>query len=254
MITWEGMTMMMQCRSLLSTNVFRTRASLTRYRDHSDDDGSDDDDEEEDQDEDEDGDNDEDEDEDEDQEDDDDHSDDEGAADGEDVDMGESTNGADTRPTPKTTEVPPYLRRRRELVPSYPESFSTLALDAVVGISLPSAVHSLATTMCSSYLLTGSQDGHIRAYDLWSSVNGGQLMTAQQRSVVGLGESINKAGVSRGWWNNEVFDPGEGEGDEGWRSLEPVYSLACESDGLWAAAGTRVSGFLASQIDGRLPY
>lgn len=140
--------------------------------------------------------------------------------------------------TPKATEIPPHRIRRQQFVPTYPPSFTTLSLEAVVGISLPSAVHSLATTMCSSYLLTGSQDGHVRAYDLWSSVNGNQLMTAQQRSVVGLGEGVNKAGVSRGWWNNEVE---QGEGEDAWRSLEPVYSLACESDGLWAAAGTRVS-------------
>lgn len=106
--------------------------------------------------------------------------------------------------------------------------------------------------MCSSYLLTGSQDGHIRAYDLWSSVNGNQLMTAQQRSVVGLGEGVNKAGVSRGWWSNEVFDQSDGEGsDGGWRSVEPVYSLACESDGLWAAAGTRVSDSTSLGRSGR---
>lgn len=155
--------------------------------------------------------------------------------------MADSTTGADTRPAkPKTTEVPPHIRRRRDFVPSYPDGFTTLSLDAVVGISLPSAVHSLATTMCSSYLLTGSQDGHVRAYDLWSSMNGNQLMTAQQRSVVGLGEGVNKAGVSRGWWSNEVFEQGDGDGEEAWRSIEPVYSLACESDGLWAAAGTRV--------------
>jgi hypothetical protein len=91
--------------------------------------------------------------------------------------------------------------------------------------------------MCSSYLLTGSQDGHIRAYDPWSSANGMQTMTAQQRSVVGLGESINKAGVFRGWWNNEVES---GSGEDAWKGLEPVYSLACQSDALWAASGTRV--------------
>jgi transcriptional activator SPT8 len=95
--------------------------------------------------------------------------------------------------------------------------------------------------MCSSYLLTGSQDGHIRAYDPWSSANGMQTMTAQQRSVVGLGESINKAGVFRGWWNNEVES---GSGEDAWKGLEPVYSLACQSDALWAASGTRVSGSL----------
>jgi transcriptional activator SPT8 len=62
-------------------------------------------------------------------------------------------------------------------------------------------------------------------------------MTAQQRAVVGLGETINKAGVFRGWWSNEVE---VGTGDEAWKGLEPVYSLACQNDALWAASGTRV--------------
>jgi len=64
-----------------------------------------------------------------------------------------------------------------------------------------------------------------------------QTMTAQQRSVVGLGETINKAGVFRGWWNNEVES---GTGEDAWKGLEPVYSLACQSDALWTASGTRV--------------
>jgi transcriptional activator SPT8 len=63
-------------------------------------------------------------------------------------------------------------------------------------------------------------------------------MTAQQRSVVGLGETINKAGVFRGWWNNDVE---QGTGEDVWTGREPVYSLACESDALWVGAGTRVS-------------
>jgi hypothetical protein len=133
---------------------------------------------------------------------------------------------------------PPHIRRHRELLPTFPPDYTGLALEAIVGIPTPGPVHSMATSMCSSYLLTGSQDGHIRAYDPWSSANGMQTMTAQQRSVVGLGESINKAGVFRGWWNNEVES---GSGEDAWKGLEPVYSLACQSDALWAASGTRVS-------------
>ena len=87
-----------------------------------------------------------------------------------------------------------------------------------------------------SYLLTGSQEGYIRAYDFWSSVNGGQMMTAQQRSAVGFGEGVSKAGVARGWWENDVT------GSDGEGRAEPVYSMSVESDGLWALTGTRVSG------------
>ncbi|WVW85841.1 hypothetical protein I302_107879 [Kwoniella bestiolae CBS 10118] len=131
---------------------------------------------------------------------------------------------------------PPHKIRRSFFIPSFTTSPKSLSIEAIVGIPLPSPVHSLASTSCLSYLLAGSQDGHVRAYDLWGSVNGGQMMTAQQRSVVGLGETINKAGVGRGWWANEV--EGINGGSVGKRA-EPVYSMACEGDGLFALTGTQ---------------
>ncbi|KAK8854961.1 hypothetical protein IAR55_003701 [Kwoniella newhampshirensis] len=132
--------------------------------------------------------------------------------------------------------APPHLIRRSLLTPAFNTIPSSLAIEAIVGIPLPSAVHSLATSTCSSYLLAGSQDGYVRAYDLWGSVNGAQMMTAQQRSVVGLGETVSKAGVGRGWWANEV--EGINGGQVGKRA-EPVYSMACEGDALWALTGTQ---------------
>ncbi|WWC71767.1 uncharacterized protein I206_105726 [Kwoniella pini CBS 10737] len=131
---------------------------------------------------------------------------------------------------------PPHQIRRNLFIPSYSTPPKSLSIEAIVGIPLPSPVHSLASTSCLSYLLAGSQDGYIRAYDFWGSVNGGQMMTAQQRSVVGLGETINKAGVGRGWWANEI------EGVNGGvvsKRVEPVYSIACEGDGLFAVTGTQ---------------
>ncbi|WVQ83902.1 hypothetical protein IAT38_006046 [Cryptococcus sp. DSM 104549] len=167
---------------------------------------------------------------------------------GEDVDM--TVNGEDERaasPHPshssKRTQTiradlppPPHLIRRSLFNPAWQGVPSSLSVEAIVGIPLPYAVHSLATSACSSYLLAGSQDGLVRAYDFWASVNGGQLMTAQQRSVVGLGEGVNKAGVPRGWWANEV----EGiTGGQLAKRAEPVYSMACEGDALWTLAGTQ---------------
>lgn len=72
-------------------------------------------------------------------------------------------------------------------------------------------------------------------------------MTAQQRTIVGMGESIGKAGVGKGWWVSDVPDGSESGangteldgGNE--RRAEPVYSLAVEGDGLWALTGTQVS-------------
>lgn len=77
-------------------------------------------------------------------------------------------------------------------------------------------------------------------------------MTAQQRTIVGMGESIGKAGVGKGWWVSDIPD-GSGSGVDGGESnggnerrVEPVYSLAVEGDGLWALTGTQVSEILIS--------
>nr|ODN85992.1 transcriptional activator SPT8 [Cryptococcus depauperatus CBS 7841] len=131
---------------------------------------------------------------------------------------------------------PPHIIRRSLFKPTFTTIPSSLSVEAIVGIPLPTPVHSLATSTCLSYLLAGGQDGFVRAYDFWASVNGSQPMTAQQRSVVGLGEGVNKAGVTRGWWVSEV------EGITGGTLAsrqEPVYSMACEEDALWALTGTQ---------------
>lgn len=72
-------------------------------------------------------------------------------------------------------------------------------------------------------------------------------MTAQQRTIVGLGEGVAKAGVTRGWWANEV--EGLRDGMMGKR-LEPVYSMACEGDGLWALTGTQVNYYPCTERAG----
>ncbi|OCF30840.1 transcriptional activator SPT8 [Kwoniella heveanensis BCC8398] len=140
------------------------------------------------------------------------------------------------RASPANLPPPPFMIRRSLFAPSFTSPPKSLSIEAIVGIPLPSPVHSLATTACLSYVLAGSQDGYVRAYDLWASINGGQMMTAQQRSVVGLGETVSKAGVGRGWWANEVEGISAG-GIE--KRSEPVYSMAAESDGLWALTGTQ---------------
>lgn len=86
----------------------------------------------------------------------------------------------------------------------------------------------------------------MRAYDFYGSVNGQQMMTAQQRSIVGMGESIGKAGVGRGWWVSDVPGTQNEGGGIVERGVEPVYSLAVEGDGLWALTGTQVSLHLTS--------
>ncbi|ORY35329.1 WD40-repeat-containing domain protein [Naematelia encephala] len=200
-----------------------------------------DDDEDEDEEEDNEGDDDDDEDED-DEEDADDRSDDDDPE-VEDIDMtanGEDDEAGSTRSGPTTTRSkarspvtlppPPHLIRRSLF--TFPPPANPPSIEAIVAIPCANPIHSISLTTCASILLTGSQEGYVRAYDFWGSVNGNQLMTAHQKTFVGLGEGINKAGVGKGWWANEV------EGINGMR-MEPVYSMACEGDGLWAATGTQ---------------
>lgn len=82
-------------------------------------------------------------------------------------------------------------------------------------------------------------------------------MTAQQRAVAGLGESVTKGGVARGWWANDGGKLRQGGENAGWKDegsilggknaegkkREPVYSMACQKDALWGLSGTAVSLF-----------
>lgn len=157
----------------------------------------------------------------------------------------------------RSPSLPPSLKRRRLFYPTVPSSpppaARSLHIDPHMSIPIHSPVHSLAATPCLSYVLTGSEDGYVRAWDTWSSANGGSLMTAHQRAVGGLGEGVTKGGVCRGWWENEGPLPPLGsstsisgldgvdiDGSERHRLREPVYSLALQRDALWGLSGTAV--------------
>ena len=50
-----------------------------------------------------------------------------------------------------------------------------------------------------THLLTGSDDGYIRDYDVFAAVNGKVFLTAPQRQHCGVIEGIMKAGQIRYW-------------------------------------------------------
>lgn len=92
----------------------------------------------------------------------------------------------------------------------------------------------MAASLCFTHLMTGSDDGFIRDYDIFSAVNGRTFLTAPQRSHCGLGDTMMKAGLLRCWWpatTQEKYDAGE---------TSPVCSMACHSDALWALSGNAV--------------
>lgn len=91
-----------------------------------------------------------------------------------------------------------------------------------------------------THLLTGSQDGYVRDYDIFAAVNGKVFLTAPQRHHCGVMEGLMKGGQIRCWWENPLEVPNPGAEDV---SLSPVYSLAMHSDALWALAGSDVRSY-----------
>jgi transcriptional activator SPT8 len=92
-----------------------------------------------------------------------------------------------------------------------------------------------------SHLLTGSDDGYIRDYDIFSAVNGKLFLTAPQRHHCGVVEGIMKAGQIKCWWPNPSSGHGMGpEGGADESTLSPVFSMLTHSDALWTLAGSSV--------------
>jgi transcriptional activator SPT8 len=132
---------------------------------------------------------------------------------------------------------PAELRRRRLAAPIGIGS-RTYTVEAICAIPHPTPTHALASSACITHLLTGSDDGYVRDYDVFSAVNGKTFLTAPQRHHTGVVEGLMKAGQLRSWWENPPAAPTKVEDDEPVTS--PVYSLACHSDALWALAGSDV--------------
>ncbi|KAI0748149.1 WD40 repeat-like protein [Daedaleopsis nitida] len=141
-------------------------------------------------------------------------------------------------PQPPAITRPPspaQLRRMKILSDiSWPRSFT---VEAICAIPHPCATHALASSQCMTHLLTGSDDGYVRDYDIFAAVNGKVFLTAPQRQHCGVIEGIMKAGQIRCWWENAIptMNP---DGTIADSPLYPVYSLAMQSDALWSISGS----------------
>ncbi|EJF65877.1 WD40 repeat-like protein [Dichomitus squalens LYAD-421 SS1] len=146
------------------------------------------------------------------------------------------TAGQVPQPPPQIRPPSPAQIRKTKLLSDirWPRSFT---VEAICAIPHPCATHALASSLCMTHLITGSDDGYIRDYDVFAAVNGKIFLTAPQRQHCGVIEGIMKAGQIRCWWENAipVVNP---EGPNGEAPLYPVYSLAMQSDALWSLAGS----------------
>ncbi|KAH9946095.1 WD40 repeat-like protein [Epithele typhae] len=141
-----------------------------------------------------------------------------------------------SQPPPQVRPPSPAQLRKNRLLSdiSWPRSFT---VEAICAIPHPCATHALASSLCMTHLITGSDDGYIRDYDLFTAVNGKVFLTAPQRQHCGVIEGIMKAGQIRCWWDNAISTVNV-DGSLGETTLYPVYSLAMQSDALWSLAGS----------------
>lgn len=159
------------------------------------------------------------------------------------LDLGSSPPHA---PSPSPEIVPPskprspspaYLRKAQILANVVsPKSYT---VEAVCALPHPVPTHSLASSLCMTHMLTGSEDGYIRDYDIFAGLNGKSFLTAPQRHHCGVVEGLLKSAPLRYWWENPTDVKREDSTEE--PPLSPVYSLLMQSDALWTLAGTHVS-------------
>lgn len=119
---------------------------------------------------------------------------------------------------------------------TWPRSFT---VEAICAIPHPVPTHSLASSACMTHLITGSDDGYIRDYDIFAGINGKILLTAPQRHHCGVMEGVMKAAQFRCWWENPADVRNMSQPIEEAPLCAP-YSLLMHSDALWALAGTDV--------------
>ncbi|KAI0933099.1 hypothetical protein AcV7_004673 [Taiwanofungus camphoratus] len=160
-----------------------------------------------------------------------------------------------TSPPRARCSLSPTQARRARLISdiSWPKSYT---VEAICAIPHPAPTHSLASSLCMTHLLTGSDDGYIRDYDIFSAVNGKIFLTAPQRHHCGVMEGLMKAGQIKCWWENPL-DSAVSQGPPEESPLSAVYSLAMQSDALWTLAGSEhghVNLFTVRHDPGRLCY
>ncbi|KIJ44025.1 hypothetical protein M422DRAFT_208260 [Sphaerobolus stellatus SS14] len=165
----------------------------------------------------------------------------------EEEDMAPSPSGiaAAQKELKKTPTPPPTERRslspaflRRSLL--YPQRIPTKSytIETVCAMPHPVATHSLASSLCMTHLLTGSEDGYIRDYDVYTACNGKNFLSQPQRQHCGIQEGAIKAPVARMWWDNPLQPPGAMDENPIGPYLSPVYSMLMQSDALWGLSGT----------------
>ncbi|KAH7107500.1 WD40 repeat-like protein [Auriculariales sp. MPI-PUGE-AT-0066] len=131
------------------------------------------------------------------------------------------------------TSLSPEQTRKSALFKTVPYS-RTYTIEPIAAMPHPVPTHCLAASLCMSHLMTGSEDGFVRDYDLFATCNSKIFLTQPQRTHCGMGDSNIKTGILRFW-----FDGLNSTNPAADAQLVPIYSLALHSDALWCLAGNR---------------
>jgi transcriptional activator SPT8 len=86
------------------------------------------------------------------------------------------------------------------------------------------SINAVAATADMRWVFSGGSDGFVRKFNWAESINSKLMLTVAQRHP--FVDSVVKAGVLMTYWENMEAN-----------SLSPVYSLACQSEGLWLLSG-----------------
>lgn len=174
------------------------------------------------------------------------------------IDKNEEENGkADDNEEPEKSEQSKTLTPLEFRQQTITKAKIATVFDIVPSVAIPytSQCHSLAFTSGPKWILTGGEDGFIRKYDFFQSIEGKSPLTMAQRH--NLVDSITKAGVISSYWENEQpltkselmkLNPKLKQSDfiTGSVSYEPkinpVYSLDVEKNGFWCLSGLLSGG------------
>ncbi|KAI8991348.1 WD40-repeat-containing domain protein [Mycotypha africana] len=123
---------------------------------------------------------------------------------GDGMDMEDTTPSVRNSPAPEAPALTADNTRHLDLLID-PQLLTCTSYDCVplAAAFHPSPIFSLAATRCFRWILTGSDDGYIRKWDFFSTMNGKTALTQALRHY--HVDSVIYAGVISSWWENEEF-------------------------------------------------
>ncbi|KAI9272036.1 WD40-repeat-containing domain protein [Sporodiniella umbellata] len=138
-------------------------------------------------------------------------------------------------PSTRNSPSPSQLNietRQLDLRPDH-ELFTCESYDCIPYVAAvhPFPVFSAAATRCYRWVLTGCEDGYIRKWDFFASMNGKtSLPQALRHQHV---DSVVYTGILASWWENEE----QSEDIPVEHKLSAAYSIAIHSEALWTLQG-----------------